>query len=191
MDGMGTSRRDMLKTGALGVGALAGMSAVSASAASAASASESSILAASDFFLKIEGVEGESTDAKHAGEIEIESFSWGAQNTPGISKVNFQDFHFTTRTSKASPVLMLACASGKHFSKAVLTVRKAGEIPVEYYKVTLEDLLVTSHQSGGSAGSEVVPMEQVSINFTKITFSYTPQKADGSLGSPVVTTWPR
>ena len=30
-----------------------------------------------DYFLKIEGVESESTDAKHKGEIELESFSWG------------------------------------------------------------------------------------------------------------------
>ena len=30
-----------------------------------------------DYFLKIDGVDGESGDDKHKGEIEVESFSWG------------------------------------------------------------------------------------------------------------------
>lgn len=199
----GVGRRDMLKTGALGVGALAGMSAVAASSAASASAAEGdfSVAAATDFFLKIEGVEGESTDAKHPGTIEIESFSWGVSNAGttattaggaggGAGKVVFQDIHFTTRVNKASPILMFGCATGEHFKKATLFVRKAGTEQQDYYKVTLEDCLVSSYQSGGSSGADALPIDQFSLNFFRITFSYTPQNADGSLGTPVERTYP-
>src|SRR5262245_7006243 len=100
-------------------------------------------MAAVDFFLKIEGIDGESTDDKHKGEIDIQSFSWGVTNTGshgaggggGTGKSVFQDLHFTTHVNKSSPKLMLACATGEHLKKAVLTVRKAGKDQQEYYKV--------------------------------------------------------
>ncbi len=90
---------------------------------------------ASDYLLKIEGIKGESTDSKHKDEIEIESFSWGATQPGtfstggggGAGKVSFQDLHFTSRVSVASPNLMVACASGQHIKVATLTVRKAGK----------------------------------------------------------------
>ena len=89
---------------------------------------------ASDYLLKLEGIKGESLDAKHRDEIEIESFSWGATQPEGFAsggggagKVSFQDIHFTARVNVASPNLMVACASGQHIKEATLTVRKAGE----------------------------------------------------------------
>jgi type VI secretion system secreted protein Hcp len=87
-----------------------------------------------DAFLKIDGVDGESQDSRHQGEIELLSFSWGESQAGnvahggggGAGKVSMQDFHFTMRLSKASPKLMLSCASGQHIKSAVLTLRKAG-----------------------------------------------------------------
>jgi len=35
-------------------------------------------MAVVDYFLKIDGIDGESQDSKHKGDIELESFSWGA-----------------------------------------------------------------------------------------------------------------
>ena len=148
---------------------------------------------ASDYLLKIDGIKGESTDAKHKDEIEIESFSWGATNPGsfasasggGSGKVNFQDLHFTSRVSVASPNLMLACATGQHIKTATLTVRKAGKDQQEYYIVKLSDTLVSSYQSGGSEGSNALPVDQFSINFAKIEFEYKSQKPDGTLGAPV------
>ena len=91
-------------------------------------------MAAVDLFLKIDGIQGESKDAKHANEIDVDAFSWGETNVVsnagggrGAGKVAMQDFHFTKRLDTASPMLFLACASGKHFPKAVLTARKAGQ----------------------------------------------------------------
>jgi type VI secretion system secreted protein Hcp len=100
--------------------------------------------------------------------------------------VSFQDVHFTTRVGKHSPLLVKACAKGEHIKKAVLTVRKSGGDQQEYYKVTLEDVLVSSYQSGGSEGSNALPVDQFALNFSKIEFSYAPQKPDGKLDSPLV-----
>jgi len=152
---------------------------------------------ASDYLLEIDGIKGESSDKKHAGTIEIQSFSWGATNVGshsaggggGAGKVAFQDLHFTTGVNKASPLLMLACASGQHIKKATLYVRKQGGEQQEFYTIKMEDLLVSSYQSGGSEGSESVPTDQFSLNFTKIKFSYKPQKPDGSLDSAVEAGW--
>ena len=37
-----------------------------------------------DAFLKIDGIDGESTDKTHPGEIEISSFSWGVSNPSSV-----------------------------------------------------------------------------------------------------------
>ena len=150
-------------------------------------------MAQADYFLKIEGIEGESADSKHKAEIEIESFSWGESQTGahssggggGAGKVAMQDFHFVTKINKASPKLFLACAKGEHFKKAVLTCRKAGGEQQEYLKWTLTDVLVSSYQSGGSAHGELVPTDQVSLNFAQIDVEYKEQKPDGTLGGSV------
>ncbi|HAF13941.1 MAG TPA: type VI secretion system tube protein Hcp, partial [Blastocatellia bacterium] len=81
-------------------------------------------MAVTDFFLKLDGIKGESTDSKHKEELEIESFSWGATNSGsfsnapgaggGTGKVNFQDVHFTKKADKSSADIMFHCASGKH-----------------------------------------------------------------------------
>jgi|SRR5262245_17992261 len=150
-------------------------------------------MAAVDYFLKVEGIEGESTDDKHKNEIDIESWSWGETQAGthsgggggGAGKVQMQDFHFTAKMSKATPKLMLACATGEHIKKAVLTCRKAGKDQQEYLTLTLSDLLISSYQTGGSGHSSVIPIDQVSMNFSKIEFEYKPQNEKGELGSAV------
>jgi type VI secretion system secreted protein Hcp len=150
-------------------------------------------MAAVDYFLKIEGIDGESTDSKHKGEIDLESWSWGESQTGshsaggggGAGKVHMQDFHFVMRMNKASPKLMLACATGEHIKKAVLTMRKAGKDQQEYAKITMSDLLISSYQTGGSSKGDIIPLEQISLNYSKIEFEYKEQKPDGTLGGAV------
>ena len=150
-----------------------------------------------DYFLKIDGIPGESTDKSHPNEIDVESWSWGATQLGstasggggGAGKVSVQDFNFVARTSKASPILFLRCASGQHVKDAVLTARKAGGTQQEFLTLTMTDLLVTSYQIAGSETADTVPMDQVSLNFSKIKFEYRTQKADGSLDAPVTTGW--
>src|SRR5438067_2688475 len=145
-------------------------------------------MAAVDFFLKVDGIEGESTDAKHKNEIDVQSWSWGETQTGthagggggGAGKVSMQDFHFTMTVNKATPKLMLACATGQHISKAILTCRKAGGEQQEYMIVTFSDMLVSSYQTGGSQG-DLVPVDQISLNFSKIEVEYKPQTEKGTL----------
>ncbi len=113
-----------------------------------------------DYFLKIDGIEGESQDHKHKNEIDVESWSWGQTNAGdaasrggmGAGKVSMQDFHFVMRMNKATPKLMEACATGQHIKQAVLTCRKAGKDQQEFLKVTMSDYIVSSYQTGGSGG---------------------------------------
>ena len=113
-----------------------------------------------DAFLKIDGVQGESTDAKHKGEIEVLAWSWGEAQPPrsgggsggGAGKVQMQDFRFIAATSAASPPLLLACASGKHVKEAVLSCRRPGRAPFDFLKVTLTDVVVTSFHLGRVEG---------------------------------------
>ena len=152
---------------------------------------------ASDIFAKIGDIKGESQDDKHKDEIDVLSYSWGVTQTGsfafggggGAGKAQFNDFNFTTNTSKASPVLFLACASGEHIKEATITVRKAGKGQQEYLILKMTDVLVSSYQTGGSGQSESNPTESLSMAFAKIEFTYKPQKEDGSLEAGITTGW--
>jgi type VI secretion system secreted protein Hcp len=153
-------------------------------------------MAAVDYFLKIDGIEGESTDAKHAGWLDVDSWSWG-ENQPlqpatgsgaGAGKVHFQDFQFTSRVSKASPKLFLACASGQHLKEVRLVGRKAGKAQQEFLTWTFSDVLVSGYETAADEGSDV-PLDNVSMNFSKATVAYRAQKADGSLDTAVTAGW--
>jgi type VI secretion system secreted protein Hcp len=151
---------------------------------------------AADYFLRINGINGESKDDKHKGEIDVLAWSWGESNSGtvhagtggGAGKVAFQDLSFTMRVSKASPALFLACASGQHFKDAKLTGRKAGKDQLEYLSWTFSDILVTSYQTGGSEGEDS-QMENVTLNFSKAQVSYKAQKADGTPDTPINAGW--
>lgn len=150
-------------------------------------------MAAVDYFLKIDGIEGESMDAKHKGEIQIESFSFGANQGGtmayggggGAGKVTFQDFHFVKKMDKASPKLFLACSRGDHIKSAILVCRKAGKEQQEFLKWTFSDLLISSYQTSGSGAGDVLPMDQISFNFSKVEVEYKEQKPDGTLGGTI------
>jgi len=152
-------------------------------------------MAAVDYFLIIEGIKGESQDSKmkSKGAIDVESWSWGESQSGthagggggGAGKVQMQDFHFVMKINKASPELFLACANGAHIKSAELICRKAGKEQQEFFKVKMTDLLVSSYQTGGSGHSDIVPTDQVSLNFAKIVYTYAPQKVDGSLDAKI------
>ena len=150
-----------------------------------------------DYFLKIDGIQGESADKTHKAEIQLQSFSWGESNAGtfsaggggGAGKVQMQDFHFLMHVNKASPKLFLACANGEHLKSAILTCRKAGKDQQEYLKVTFTDILVSSYQASGSADAGNLPLDQISLNFAKIEYEYKEQKLDGTLGGAIKATY--
>jgi type VI secretion system secreted protein Hcp len=143
-----------------------------------------------DMFLKLDGIKGESKDHKHSGEIHIESFSWGLSQTGahgtggggGAGKVAVHDISVTKYVDKSSASLMLHCASGKHIGNGLITVRKAGDKPLEYLKIKLADILVSGVQHAGHGGGDLLT-ENLTLNFAKFWLEYQEQKADGS-GTP-------
>jgi type VI secretion system secreted protein Hcp len=155
-------------------------------------------MAAVDYFIKFDGIKGESADAKHKDEIDIEAWSWGETNAggpgsgsgggAGAGKVSMQDFHFTMKLNKASIGLMKACATGQHIKTAALTARKAGKGQLEYLTFKFYDVLVSSVQIGGSEQSDT-EMDSVSLNFAKIEVEYKAQKPDGTAAAPERFGW--
>ena len=150
---------------------------------------------AGDMFLKLDGIDGESTDAKHKSEIDIESFSFGATHPgstggtgSGAGKVSMQDFSFTTQVNKASPKLFLACASCQHIKTALLTVRRAGGQQQDFLKITLSDVTVSGYHQGAAEAPDT-PRDQASLNFSKIQVSYSGQRPDGTPDVPVTAGW--
>ncbi len=140
-----------------------------------------------DMFLKIDDVKGESTDDKHKGEIDVLAWSWGMNQSGtthmggggGSGKVSVHDLSLTKYVDKSSPNLMLATCNGKHFKEALLTVRKAGEKPLEYIKISMKEVIVSSVSTGGSGGQDRLT-ENITLNFAEFKIAYTPQKEDGS-----------
>ena len=150
-----------------------------------------------DMFIKLGDIKGESTDSVHKEEIDVLAWSWGMSQSGsmhmggggGAGKANVQDLSLTKYIDKASPNLMKMCCSGKHFSDAVLTIRKAGEKPLEYLKISLSDIIISSVSTGGSGGEDRLT-ENVTLNFAKVKLSYQAQKKDGSAdGGPVEMGW--
>ncbi len=143
-----------------------------------------------DMFMKIDGVTGESQDQNgHGGEIDVLAWSWGISNSgtthmgsgSGGGKANVQDLSFTKYVDVSSPDLALACLNGKHFATATLTVRKAGETPLEYIILEMTDVIVTSISKGGSGGEDRLT-ENLSLNFGQIHEKYVEQTPQGGTG---------
>jgi len=149
-----------------------------------------------DMFMKIGALKGESKDSKHKGEIDVLAWSWGMSNSgsahlgggAGSGKVNVQDLSFTKYIDTSSPDMMLACCNGKHFDEATLIVRKAGEKPLEYLKIKLTEVLVTSLSTGGSGGEDRLT-ENVTLNFAKVNLDYTEQTVTGGEGAKPKMGW--
>ena len=149
-----------------------------------------------DIFLKIDDIKGESVDKTHKDEIEILSWSWGLSQTgtshsgtgAGAGKVNVQDISVTKFIDMSSPNLIKSCSNGKPYKNALLTIRKAGASPLEYIKLKLYDVIISSVSTSGSGGGDR-QTEAVSLNFAKYEYTYTPQTATGAAGAAVTISW--
>ena len=147
-----------------------------------------------DMFLKLDDIKGESQDDKHKDEIDVLAWSWGMSRTGTLQsgdkagKVSVNDISISKYLDKASPGMMLSCCNGKHYKEAMLTVRKAGERPLEYLKLTMKEVIVSSVTAGGSGGGDRLT-ENVALNFGEYKIEYTPQKPDGSPDAVVQAGW--
>jgi type VI secretion system secreted protein Hcp len=151
------------------------------------------------YFLKIDKIAGESVDAKHPGEIEVLSFSWGARQpahvsgaaAPGVGtsgRSTPQDFHITMKMNKASPALLQSSASGQRLNEAILTAQATGKGQQEdFLKLKFTELIVSSYETDAAPGER--PVDAVSFNFGAVQIDYSSQKPDGTLDQPVHAGW--
>ena len=152
-----------------------------------------------DCFVKIDGIQGESTDEKHKDQIEALSFSWGATQPASVAsatggrtaeRVNVQDFSFVKVLDKSSPILFQACCDGRHIKEVTVELCEAASDKHPYMKYKLENVIISSVRPGGSAqGGETKPLEEISLNFGKVTLEYTPVDSKGKPGSPQRAGW--
>lgn len=138
-----------------------------------------------DAFLKLDGIEGESTDQKHKGEIALESFSFGASNSSAVGgsgggegKVSLQDFSFTAKVGRQSSQLFQHLLDSRNIRSGTLTVNNGKEVEtvvmlrdvlVSGYKESLDVMTVACDRDRDDQKNNV-PMESVSLNFAKIEF---------------------
>lgn len=155
---------------------------------------------ASDIYIKLDEVDGESTDSKHAGWIELQSFSWGATQSASPSaashaahssaRVDISDFNINKYADKASPKLFLNCATGKHIKSATVEICKAtgdgGQVPYLTYK--LEDVIISSYASGAGAGGGL-PSESLSLKAGKFLMEYAAVTDKGKVEGKVAGGW--
>lgn len=148
-------------------------------------------------FIKMDGIMGESTDAKHRGEIDVLYWSWGVTISSSTAvggaagatgKPIPADLKFSHFIDLASPSLIKTCASGRHIKEAVVTVQKAGAAPQEFLIIKLYDVMVRSVETDGNA-LENRATENVALNFSKVEFVYNEYKQDGKLGSTNKMLW--
>lgn len=149
---------------------------------------------ATDMFLKLSGIEGESQDASHGNEISVLTYAFGATQSgtahegsgSTAGRADVHDLTITKHVDKSSPLLYFYCCSGQTIDSAVLAVRKAGGgKPIDYLKVTLTQVLITSFVSGAQ-GTLDRASETVKLNFATCSVDYTPQDSSGK-GTGVIT----
>lgn len=143
-----------------------------------------------DIFLHLDKIKGESVDDKHPGKIDVLQWSWGMSQSGtthlgpggGSGKVNVQDISLTKYVDMATHDLLKHCATGTHIADGELIVRKAGATPLEYLKIKMTDIIISSYSTGGSGDGMDRVMETVTLNFAKYEVTYASQKNDGSKG---------
>ncbi|MFH1350717.1 MAG: type VI secretion system tube protein Hcp [Pseudomonadota bacterium] len=149
---------------------------------------------ATDMFLQLEGIEGESEDKRHTGWIEVlswsHSFSQMAASVRGssgatVEKANHSDLSITKYIDKATDDILSKLWNGDMINKASLKLYRADATtnqPVDYLTIDMEKVIVSNYSISGGGGD--LPLENLSLNYGKVTYTYkVQQKADGTGGA--------
>jgi len=151
--------------------------------------------AATDLFLTWPGVIGPSTVQGHVGDIEITSYSQNASNTGqtssggGAGKAVCGQVTITKLIDNTSPVFLGMVLSGKTTAGPVtVTFAKSGEKDTTFYTVKLHGVVPTSITQSDSTTGDIVT-ETIVFSARQFQFSFTPQLANGSSGTPVTFGW--
>ncbi|MBE7542124.1 MAG: type VI secretion system tube protein Hcp [Bryobacteraceae bacterium] len=137
-------------------------------------------------FLKYGDIEGETLNEQHPKHIEIHNYSWSGSHTGSpesggglaAGKAQVDDLMVTKTMDKSSPKLKLACCTGKPVDQAYLVVDRAGDTPTTYLKITLDKAVISSYNVNGGGGD--LPMESLSLSYTKVSIDYIPVDDDGN-----------
>ena len=154
-----------------------------------------------EMFLKLAGIEGESSDAKHKGEIDVLAWTWGLSDEAGrgnpqagspagggAGRVKIENISIQKLVDLASPLLLLFSAQGKHITDGTLTTRKAGKGGGDFLLFKMTDVIVTSVQMAASKDASQ-PAESITLGFGKVELDYRQTKQDGSLGTETSFKW--
>jgi type VI secretion system secreted protein Hcp len=141
-----------------------------------------------DYYLKLDGIQGESADDKHKNEIQILSWSWGASNVSsvagtggsGAGKVDLSDFSVMAFFDKSTPKFFKNVCAGTHIPTGTLTAIKSGADGKPYLKVDFKELFVTGLQI---SGSNEIPSVSLSFSYNEIKIDYSVQDEKGNLAS--------
>lgn len=141
-----------------------------------------------DYFLKLDGIQGESQDDKHKNEIQVLSWSWGASNVSSVSgtggsgagKVDMSDVSMMLNFDKSTPKFFKSICAGSHISTGTLSAIKAGTDGKPYLKVDFKEIFVTGLQM--SAAGEV-PAVSLSFSYDEIKIDYSAQDEKGNVAS--------
>ncbi|MDO5705199.1 MAG: type VI secretion system tube protein Hcp [Paracoccus sp. (in: a-proteobacteria)] len=152
-----------------------------------------------DIFLKLSNnIKGESQDATHRDNIDVLAWSWGLTQSGtthigaggGGGKVNVEDITLTKYVDLASNDLIKRCTSGEHIENGELIVRKSGgNHPVEYFRIKMENIMITSYQTGGQKDGLDRIQETLTLNFRKFEVLYTLQEDSGAAGAETMSGW--
>lgn len=146
-----------------------------------------------DIYVDIDGIPGEVVTKEHAGWIDVLSYSHALTNPGGVisggggggaSKPVHEPVAFAKFLDSSSPALMDALNRGKAIADATFEFVQAGERPFVFFRVKLENVFVTSYSISGASGSDR-PVEALALMYRKITWTYIPQNANGSAGTPI------
>jgi type VI secretion system secreted protein Hcp len=141
-----------------------------------------------DAFLKIGDIKGESQDSKHKDEIDVLSFNFGISRKNEKGRPNHHDFSIVKRVDIASPALFdAACQGDPVRGTTTFTARKQGDVPLEFLKIKMEDVIITSIEHSGTAGPDGLPMESVSLDFRSLEITAVRQDSRGGAGEVVTS----
>jgi type VI secretion system secreted protein Hcp len=142
----------------------------------------------SQILLMLDGIRGESTNAKYKDAIDISSFSFGAAVTASgpsgggqgnAGKPSYSDFNFMKQVDSASVPLLKNLAKGAMIpSGTIYFLDKSG---TPYLVIRLKKIVVTSVQYSGSSNSDEMT-ESVSLSAKELVFEYTPSNNNGKPG---------
>jgi type VI secretion system secreted protein Hcp len=141
-----------------------------------------------DYYLKLDGIQGEAADANHKNEIQILSFSWGASQVSsvagtggsGAGKVDLSDLSVMINFDKSTPKFFKSIASGTHIPTGTLSAIKSGAGGKPYLKVDFTEMFVTHLQISGSSE---IPSVSVGFSYNQIKIDYSVQDDKGNLAS--------